>query len=276
MDEKILEKIRKKQHFISTNLNLREYSYIPTWIDGDVQIWQYHISKFKSLEKKIELKQKNITTNTNIRKYGYIPTHKQKNGKQCWLLYHLKSKSLVEKIDNKQNFISTNEDISKQGYIKYSYSKKNSIQIWILKEYNDVYRENYNKLHIIQLKKFQLDYSRTEKRKQQLKDYYQLHKSERKIYREYYRKTPNGKLAIIRGNANHKQKGFLLLFELKNIEDIKFEYHHINVNLPFVIPVPKEIHRSIGGRNPNHYFGVTQKFCEWLKDNPHVKIISLI
>lgn len=276
MDKKILEKIKKKQHHISTNLNLRDYSYIPIRIDGNTQIWQYYIPKYKSLEEKIEFKQKNITTNANLRKYRYIPTHKQENEKQCWALYHPKSKSLKEKIDGKQKFISTNEDISEEGYIKNHFSKKNNIQIWIFKEYDNAYRKNYKKSHITQLKKFQLYYSRTEKRKQQLKDYYQAHKEERKKYKEYYRNTPNGKLAIIRGTANHKQKGFLLLFELKNVEDIEFEYHHINANLPFVIPIPKEIHRSIGGRNPNHYFGVTQKFCEWLKDNPHIKIKSFI
>lgn len=230
----------------------------------------------ESLEEKIKSKQKNITTNLNLRKFGYIPIRKQKNGNQCWMLYASKSKSIEEKINDKQKFISTNEDISKQGYIKDSFSKKNNIQIWVLKEYNDVYQEKYIKSHRAQLKKYQLNYSRKEKRKSQLKDYYQSHKLERKIYRDYYRNTSNGRLAIIRGSNNHKQKGFLLLFELENTENIEFEYHHIDANMPFVIPVPREIHRSIGGRNSNHYLGVTQKFCEWLKDNPIIKIKFLI
>ena len=275
MDEKILNKIKKKQHYISTNLNLREYSYIPTWMDKNIQIWQYYIPKSKSLEEKIKSKQRNIITNVDLRKFGYIPTHKQKNGNQCWILYSPKSKSIKQKIEEKQKFISSQTNIEKLGYRKYK-KQTNGIQIWISEEYYKNRNKNYKETHQEFIKKFQLDYSRTEKRKQQLKDYYQSHKSERKIYREYYRKTSNGKLAMIRGTANHKQKGFLLLFELENVDDIEIEYHHVNANMPFVIPVPKEIHRSIGGRNPNHYLGVTQKFCEWLKDNPNIKVKSLI
>ena len=82
MNEKILEKIKKKQKTISTNLNLRKYSYILTWVNKKgIQIWLYYLPKSKSLEEKIKSKQKNITINTNLRKFGYIPTHKQKKWK---------------------------------------------------------------------------------------------------------------------------------------------------------------------------------------------------
>jgi len=291
MDKEILRKIRNKQKNISTNKNLREYSYIPSRFQHGKILWHYYIPKSKSVEERVRLKQMCITTNEDLRKYGYIPAGKQRNGNQIWIIYTPKSKSLEEKINNKQKFISTNEDILRFGYIRDCFSKKNNIQIWVLEEYDEIYQKQYKESHAEPIKKYQLEFSRTEKRKHQMQLYYENHKEERKSYnkkwkishkekirgyiRKFY-KTPRGRYLNIKHANIHAKRGFVQLFELKNADNIKIEYHHIASNLPFVIPVPKEIHRSIGGRNSNHYLGVTQKFCNWLKENPNIKINPLI
>lgn len=87
-------------------------------------------------------------------------------------------------------------------------------------------------------------------------------------------KSPSGKISKAKHHYKRKKYGFLPLFQIENNGSIKTEWHHISPNLPYVIPVPQEIHRKIGGGKKEHYKGVTFLFYKWLNKNSDIKIIK--
>jgi len=138
MNKKILDKIKKKQNRISTNFNLREYDYIPVGKSRDKIIWEYYISKSKSLEEKIKSKQKYITTIQNLQDFGYVSINEKKNEKQVWILREkamIYSKKYYQ--EHKERFRERNE--------KYRKKYKKEIKLYYLnhklklKEHNKVY-----------------------------------------------------------------------------------------------------------------------------------------
>lgn len=289
MKEEIKDYIKNKKHFIRTNTNLREFGYIRNGKRNGIQAWKLYIPRLKkTLKEKIERKQNHISTNEDISKEGYRKMHKQKNGTQIW-----------ERIEYSQNYYSSYHKIhiehihkkNKKWYEKHKEEKLEANKKWEIE-------------HKEERKQYQLEYSRIPKRKKQISEYYFDHKEKTKVrhkkyyqshqeeYKEYrrrygiehkdelkekariYRQTPQGKLSSRKGSHIHRKKGFILLFELENIENIEIDYHHVSKNMPFVIPVPRSIHRSIGGEK--HYLEVTTKFCGWLKEHPEIKIKEML
>lgn len=59
------------------------------------------------------------------------------------------------------------------------------------------------------------------------------------------------KLMCARRNNKRREKGFILLTK-NNPYNEPIEYHHIDKNLPYVVPCPTRIHHMFGGREKNH------------------------
>lgn len=243
----------------------------------------------EKIRKKVENKQKWILTNTNLKSFGYIRQGKKSNDVQQWSYYG--AKSLEEKIKNKQKTISTNSDLSKFGYIKYDF--RYGSQIWRLNNYKTKINKKYRDCHKKEASEYSKEWRKNHKDELKIKkhEYYMSHREELDIkrkewysnhkekFREYSRKyyqTEKGRIKSFENSYKHKQKGFIPLFKIVYSNDIKTEWHHINKNLPFVIPIPEKIHRSIHGSNPNHYLGVVAKFYGWLENHPEIKIIDEI
>jgi len=238
------EKIKNKQKFITSDIDLRKFGYAPVGYHKNSRVWCYYtyktdrkITTYNTLEEKIRNQQR-ITTNNDLSEFGFIPVQISRNGTKIWA--RKKSKSLEEKINANQKYITTDVDLSKFGYVG-----KNSK--WRLISYQQ-------EIH---------------------KKYYMEHKEELRKKNRAYRKTSKGRIAIIQGSRRHKEKDVIQLFGLEGIALNEIDFHHLSPNLPYVIPIPREIHRSIGGRNPNHYLGVIAKFYGWLEENPQIKIVEI-
>lgn len=241
------------------------------------------------LRKKVENKQKWVLTNMNLKAFGYIRQGIKSNNVQQWSYYG--AKSLEEKIKDKQKTISTNCDISKFGYIKHDF--RYGSQIWRLKIYKSEIDKKYRNSHKNEARLYSKEWRKNHKEelKIQKHEYYINHKEELDIkrkewysnhkekFREYSRKyyrTEKGRIKSFESSYKHKQKGFIPLFKIRYSKDIETEWHHINKALPYVIPIPKEIHKSIWGSNPNHYLGVVANFYRWLEEHPEIQIIDEI
>lgn len=168
-------------------------------------------------------------------------------------------KNLEIKLENQQSIIRTNKDLTSFGYRKSG--KANGIQKWIDSEY----RKKYEK---------ELEIRNGDKTKIYQKQWRENNEKEILEKNKEWRKTPSGKISKAKHHYKRKQYGFLPLFQITNFKDIKTEWHHIAINRPYVIPVPSEIHRKIGGSKKEHYKGVTFLFYKWLNKNPDVKIIK--
>jgi len=73
----------------------------------------------------------------------------------------------------------------------------------------------------------------------------------------FTRKVWKGGKKMTRAKAHNKerQKGFVLISN-KNPYNEPIEYHHIDKNLPYVVPCPTRIHKMFNGFNKNHYNNV--------------------
>ena len=288
MKEEIKDCIKNKKRFIRTNVNLQEFGYVRNGKRNGIQAWKLYVPGFKqSLKEKIKNKQNHISTNKDISNEGYRKMQ-EKNGIQIW-------ERINHYNDYQSEYYQTHKELkhkkSKEWYENHKEEKLKTNKKWEIK-------------HKEERKQYQLEYSKTSKRKKQIseyyfnrkeetkerrREYYRLHKEEhRRYYQKYgiehkdelkekariYRQTPQGKLSSRKGNHIHRKKGFIVLFELKNIGDIEIDYHHVSKDMPFVIPIPRDIHRSVGGEK--HYLDVTIKFCKWLKEHSEVQIKELI
>ena len=236
----------------------------------------------EDLRKKVENKQKCITTNCDLSDLDYHRVGRR-NGKQRWIFHISKYKSIEDRIKEKQKFIKTDEDLSDKGYVKAGHQK--GIQIWIIKTYSiKISKDKYIKYEK-QNKEYRENFYRSEKGKKYYREYYishkeiydkrnkkwrETHKEKMLEYSRKYRNTPHGKLKTKENWHNHYHKGFIPLFILNN-QDIKIEWHHLFPELPFVIPIPADIHQ--GNKGKNHYMQATQAFYKWLKDNPDINTI---
>lgn len=203
------------------------------------------------LRKKVENKQKTITTLEDLSNFNYKICKKFESRKIEWI-----------EID----FLHQNQH---RNYLKYQSQKLEKSHNWYIKnkarklETNRVWRSN-NK----------------EKAKKHHQKYIETHKdqynAQRRKYMYSYRKKGKMKLKDAKQGARKRERGFIPLFKLDGIENIEIEWHHVNKILPYTIPVPKEIHQSIHGTNPNHYLGVVAKFYNWLGEHPEIKIEELL
>ena len=189
-------------------------------------------------------------------------------------------KGIKKKIKNEQRYIDTNIDLSEFGYHRMGFSKKEK-QRWTLKSYFSQIRKEYLKNQTAEQKEHYREYQKTHhheniKREREIQKEWSKNNIEKvKANNKKYISSSKGKIATAKRQAKRDKKGFILLFELNN-KSIKIEFHHVNPNFPYVIPVPKEIHKSIWGGNPNHYLGVVANFYRWLEEHPEIQITNEI
>lgn len=253
----------------------------------------------EGLKKKVENEQKHINTelNINLENLGYKNVGITKCNRIHWVLSEFQksyskkdynpddwfrcrpdfNSSLEEKIENRQKYITTNKNLRDFGYT-YERKYPNGNVQW---KFKSIYSPEEELL--IKIKNKQ----KTILTDDDLSKYgYQIHnhsfKKKQWVLNEFkreldrkYSKTEKGKITNAKARHKHREKGFILLFSLNN-KTIEIEYHHVHPNLPYVIPVPKKIHKSIHGTNPNHYLGVTAKFYKWLEEHPEIQIIDEI
>ena len=98
------------------------------------------------------------------------------------------------------------------------------------------------------------------------KEYYKEHKIEILKYSKIYQKEHSDK--TIAKTMRHNGKGFAPLTESVNGD---FEWHHVDANKPYVIAVPKEIHRS-NLKIPEHYSDINGKWLIWAATHPKAKL----
>ena len=96
------------------------------------------------------------------------------------------------------------------------------------------------------------------------KNYYLNNRSKFLNWKREYRKTKKGKQVDRICCAKRRKKGYVEI--LPNIfpKDIVIEYHHIYTNLPFVVPLPKELHQSFDGNYTNHLKNHEENGKEWI------------
>lgn len=235
----------------------------------------------EKIRNKIINKQKNISTDIDLSNFCYKRKGKKHlNVSQLWCIFISKEKSLVQKIANRQRYINSDADLSQFDYYRTTKPHGNKKQQWVLKSYGNkikkCYRENLTSKQKTEYREYGKRYY-YEHHKEKLKWYYDWRNNNRQKVREAnrkYNKSIKGKISDGKKHAKRDKKGFVLLFELENIGNIEIDYHHVSKDMPFVIPVPRSIHRSIGGEK--HYLEVTTKFCKWLKEHPEVSIRELI
>lgn len=249
-----------------------------------------------NLEEKIKNKQKSITTNTDLKGWGYTRNGKQ-NGIQIWIYYTPKYKIAIKeikkveininyedlekeikiKIKNKQKCINIDSNISKFGYMRMGLSHGKGKQQWILKSYANELQKKYYHNSIkerMRAKEYRKIYNQTHKKEHRewSRKWRKNNPEKDKEISKKYRESLKGKINEANHQAKRNKKGFEILCDFNYPEETKTEFHHVSPNLPYVIRIPKEIHRSINGRNSNHYIGVVANFYRWLEKHPEIKL----
>jgi hypothetical protein len=70
-----------------------------------------------------------------------------------------------------------------------------------------------------------------------------LNRERRRIYHlKWFATHPDKKAEF---NARWREKGFVPL--APNIWDCPVDWHHLSPNQPYVVPIPREIHRTVTG-----------------------------
>lgn len=91
---------------------------------------------------------------------------------------------------------------------------------------------------------------------------YRKHLSVKQHQRQYmreYRQRPSAKLLHIIQQAKHLAKGFVPL--CPNEWDCPVDWHHVSPNHPYVVPLPREIHRAVYGANHHHFAFNASMIC---------------
>jgi len=102
------------------------------------------------------------------------------------------------------------------------------------------------------------------------REYFMKYRNEHKEHLNDYHKEWRGnnpEKAAIYYNKR-RQRGFIPLTE--PISE-PFDWHHIHPDLPYVIAVPRNIHRS-GFNHEEHYEGVNTKWLKWFEKHPEAEI----
>ncbi len=62
---------------------------------------------------------------------------------------------------------------------------------------------------------------------------------------------PDFKLRCIGYRVKHRGKGFIPL--CPNFWSCPVDYHHVSPSHPYVVPLPRSVHRAVGGNSPTHF-----------------------
>lgn len=197
----------------------------------------------------------------------------------------MKYKTLEEQILHNQTAIVTSEDLKMCGYRKAG--KRNGIQRWVNTDYMKIYIKELALGNNNKIQKYQKQWRENNEieLKKKKREYYEKneieinkkHREERMKHPEFFRNQKKdyynrNKEKILMQNKKRNKRGFIPLFRIDYSENIKINWHHIDKNLPYVIPVPERIHQKIGGSSPKHYRGIIFLFYEWLNENSKIKI----
>jgi len=111
---------------------------------------------------------------------------------------------------------------------------------------HNIWRKNNQKHTLLIMKNYYQECK--EKIREQQQDYYQRHKDEICANVRKYYKTEVGRIVDRKHQAKRKRNlGFIPLMSNPFPNEIEVDYHHIN-NV-FVIPVPRQVHKSMYGNN---------------------------
>ena len=111
-------------------------------------------------------------------------------------------------------------------------------------------KKRYYQKHKEEIKQRRKKYYQEHKEeiKQCGKKYQQKHREEIKQYHKKYYQTERGRLAWAKHQAKRQRNlGFIPLMNNPFPQDVPIDYHHINSI--FVIPVPRQTHKSMLGKN---------------------------
>lgn len=217
---------------------------------------KYYKTNKKKINQKHKLYRKNNKKKEEERHHKYYVEHRDEileRGKE----HQLKNKG-KRKIYSKQYYEEHKEQ--HQASMKKWYLQ-NSVRILI-------YRKEYQKKNKEKIKKYQKEYSLKNKEniRKRNKEYYKKHRMEILEYsRNYQKQHPDKTIAKV---MRHNGKGFIPLTEPL---DKKFNWHHITSDLPYVIAVPIEIHKS-NLHLPEHYSDINGKWLVWAANHPEAKL----
>lgn len=78
-------------------------------------------------------------------------------------------------------------------------------------------------------------------------------------YKKKYRQTPKGRLVFASIEAKRLAKGFIPL--CPNGWSCSVDYHHVSPSHAYVVPLPRNIHRAVGGNSPFHFAFNASMIC---------------
>ena len=114
-----------------------------------------------------------------------------------------------------------------------------------IKVYNREYRKEWNRKNPEKVKENRLKWKLLHP--EYRKEYYKLHRKANRDYCRKWRRNHPEKTTIYVNK--HRHKGFILL--VPNIFNQLIDWHHISPNCPYVVALPRCIHRAVLGKN--HY-----------------------
>lgn len=235
LPEKLRNKIKKKQKYISTNSNLESFEY-KLIKNGKSKIW---VNEDYNNILKIQNRDRNRKNHEE-----WIKAHKS-NNKKSQEKYRRTHKE--ERKESQHRYYEKNKELIKEKSHEYYMLRK--------KEHNEYVRE-YKKTHKFQTRKAQ-------------QKYYREHKEEINRRTSQYQKTKKGKEVSSKCyNRRKRNLGFVPLNEWFE----KSEAHHINKNE--IIYIPNELHQSIRHnlQTGKNMFEINMNAFEFLKQQKGIKI----
>lgn len=200
---------------------------------------------------------KDLTKKTDIRVLEYtIKSAITRKGIPSSRKGIIKNNGIPQKIEKRQKSITTDEDLSIYGYMRSNKKSNGAIQ-WISKESKIQKDASYREKHKeeISLKAKTYYWMNKEKKRIYHQKYYDLHKTEIKArVKKWMFTTEKGRISIRKNTHKRRKRGFIPLNTPLNIE---YDWHHLHKELPFVIAIDRELHRSRYGKT--HYDYINEK-----------------
>lgn len=84
-------------------------------------------------------------------------------------------------------------------------------------------------------------------------------KAQRRRHATLYSQRPETKLIHIAQQARHRDKGFVPI--CSNTWSCPVDYHHVSPSHPYVVPLPRKVHRAVAGASRFHFAFNASMIC---------------
>ena len=246
MNEEISENVRKKSRYIITDFDLSALGYYRSGKRKGITQWV--LKEFQNeLTSRYE---KAHPENRRKRQQTYYKRHSEEIKKRH---KQHRDDNLEEERERERRWKRNHPEQCRESCRRWESQHREERKRYNKKWYENnpekvkAYKQKFYQNHRDSCLEKQKIYAETHQMEivEYRNEYYQMNKEEIIEKVCAYIQTPAGRLCARKRTAKHKQKGFIPLNHPLTIE---FDWHHIHKELPFVMAIPRSLHRQRLGK----------------------------